>query len=261
MPITRKTHSALNATGTGSDLTLHLYGTSIAAIDTARDTHIERADRANELYREREKTRTLVQDIPDYNKTEARAAAMRGEAVDHAALKQRRVALIEQEAWLDLDYEAATVARDLARDDYLTAVQQNFDQLVKVAVKQRAAAEVKLQTARAMLRDAGATLDSTVNIFSLGLEVAEVRSANSRANSPRTSADNLDDGGLPSIWVSLADEPLEKALGWASRWLTYEKTVLGPRRRGESTPETEAADAADRARLAAQEAAARFAIE
>lgn len=195
--------------------TLLLNDSGVAAVDKLvadlRSAHGSYAAKNREVAA----ARTEVERLGDSGIAEARAA---GKKLDAKKIRAKATATRERLDDLLLEREVAAQEVAFAHADYLNGLSHYAPALVE-----RARAEVtevmhELTTALTFARSGAARLQAATTVLTGLHGIAEGRAEPANV---RTAADDLNDGGLPSIWASLAEEPLVKAIAWAQRHLDY----------------------------------------
>lgn len=195
-----------------------LHGAGVPAIDKATPVLVGAIGELAHARRVLEGAHATVDRLGDDARAEAVSAGTQGKKLDKGAMKKRRKAA--EEALEDAELEVLTAGGRVSQlhADYQAALMLHTPAIKRVARDTVDAAMLSLTTALEMTRAAQARLDGATTILAgmsqlaVGMPVP--------MNAPRDLTDDLDDAGYPGVWAEAATEPLTKAVGWASRWVT-----------------------------------------
>lgn len=208
-------YSAASA-GYGFTTTTIVRGSRVPAIEKAVAA-FDKAHAADaDLKRKLEAARTTVQRFDEIAQMEASSAGATGRKFDAAEVRTRKVAAVQALEDLELEAVASSSFLTSVRSDYMTALRENLEALRKAARDEAADCAVRLTTALELTNGTAERLGAVVTLLAGAGELANGMQPTLTA--PRTSADNINDGGFPNVLASVAAGEIERSLGWLSRW-------------------------------------------
>lgn len=195
-----------------------LHDTGVAAIDKATPALVELLGEYLQARRGRDSARDAVERLRNDVLAEALNVGAQGGKLDKAGMKKRRK--FTEEALEDAELEVLALGGRLSQlhAEYQAALMLHAPAIKRSARDVMDAAMLSLTTALEMTRNAQGRLDSASTVLA-GMSQLAVGVPIS-VNAPRVASDDLDDAGYPGVWAAAATEPLTKAIGWASRWVS-----------------------------------------
>lgn len=194
--------------------------TGVKALDKAGASFVEEHAAYKAAQREHEAAQAAVATLADERRAAAAAAGMVGEKVDKKAFKKKRAAAEERAEDAETDWITAESRIRVVSFDYLEVLAHHAPALAAQARAVADAGILELASALGIARRAEAKVTTALGILGA---LPTVLGGDGFAPRPpkvrKTTADDFNDAGSPTVHAQQAVDELTKAIGFSQRIL------------------------------------------